>query len=112
MHIYKPLIGATMIIVMLPVCAENIDQDTVAAIKERLVDAKISLAQAITSAETQVGGRAIEAELDEGDQLVYEIEILKDDQLVEVQVNGRDGKILDSTVESPEHDKKHHECDE
>lgn len=91
-------------------CAER---DEVPAIKAGLTAAKISLPAAITTAEAHVAGQAVEAKLDaEASDAAYEVEVLKGDQLMEVKVDSRDGKVLSATVDLPDGDGDDDECDD
>ena len=57
--------------------------------------AKISLIKAIKAAEKKTGGKALEAELDDGSSTVqFEITILKNGKIYEVIVDGKTGKVL------------------
>jgi len=57
--------------------------------------AKISLTEAIKAAEQKVGGKAMEAEVDdESNTVQFEIEVLKDGKIHEVKVDGKTGKVL------------------
>jgi uncharacterized membrane protein YkoI len=57
--------------------------------------AKISLTEAIKAAEQKVGGKAMEAEVDdESNTVQFEIEILKDGKIHEVMVDGKTGKVI------------------
>ncbi|MFL6605349.1 MAG: PepSY domain-containing protein [Steroidobacteraceae bacterium] len=57
--------------------------------------APTSLTRAITTAETRSGGKAREAEVNrDGDQLQYEVKVVKADGTSEtVKINGADGKV-------------------
>ena len=72
--------------------------------------AKISLIEAIKAAEQNTGGKALEAELDDGSNAVqFEIKILKDGKIYEVLVDGTTGNILkvsldDESSESTENE--------
>jgi uncharacterized membrane protein YkoI len=74
--------------------------------------AKITLTEAIKTAEKKVGGKAMEAELDDESTTVqFEIEILKDGKVHEVLVDGITGKVLkvsleDESNESTENEKE------
>lgn len=61
-------------------------------------NAPTSLTRAIGAAETRSGGKAREAEVDrDGDQLMYEIEVVKLDGTSEkLKINGSDGKVASS----------------
>ena len=75
-------------------------------------EAKISLTDAIKAAEHKVGGKAMEAELDdESNTVQFEIEVLKDGKIHEVLVDGITGKVLkvsleDESSESNENEKE------
>ena len=58
-------------------------------------NAPTSLTRAITTAEAQAGGKAKEAEIDrDGDQLKYEVEVVKTDGTSQkLKINGSDGKV-------------------
>jgi uncharacterized membrane protein YkoI len=58
-------------------------------------NAPTSLTRAITTAETRSGGKAKEAEVDrDGDQLRYEVKVVKTDGGSEtLKINGSDGKV-------------------
>ena len=57
--------------------------------------AKISLIEAIKAAEQNTGGKALEAELDDGSNAIqFEIKILKDDKIYEVLVDGTTGNVI------------------
>jgi len=74
--------------------------------------AKISLTEAIKAVEQKVGGKAMEAEVDEESNAVqFEIEVLKDGKIHEVKVDGKTGKVLkvsleDESNESTENEKE------
>nr|SPS06008.1 conserved exported protein of unknown function [Candidatus Nitrotoga fabula] len=57
--------------------------------------AKISLSEAIKAAEQKIGGKAIEAELDDESETVqFEVEVLKDGKIHKVMVDGETGHVL------------------
>jgi uncharacterized membrane protein YkoI len=58
-------------------------------------NAPTSLTRAITTAETRSGGKAKEAEVNrDGDQLQYEVKVVKADGTGEtLKINGSDGKV-------------------
>jgi len=63
--------------------------------------AKISLIEAIKAAEQNTGGKALEAELDDGSNAVqFEIEILKGGKVYEVLVDGTTGKIIKVSLDN------------
>jgi uncharacterized membrane protein YkoI len=63
--------------------------------------AKITLGQAVAAAVEKVsGGKAFEAEAErDGDKLVFEIELLSGDRLMEVQVDAVTGEVLETSQE-------------
>jgi uncharacterized membrane protein YkoI len=63
-----------------------------------LAKAKVSLAQAVTTAEAQVNGRASKAELDgEGSAIVYKVEVVTaDSKVFDMTIDAVDGKVLAS----------------
>lgn len=63
--------------------------------------AKISLAEAIKIAEQKIGGKALEAELDdEAKSVQFEVEIVKDGKIHEVMVDGKTGQVLKTALEN------------
>jgi uncharacterized membrane protein YkoI len=72
--------------------------------------AKISLIEAIKAAEQNTGGKALEAELDDGSNAIqFEIKILKDGKIYEVLVDGTTGNVIkvsldDESSESTENE--------
>ena len=62
---------------------------------------KISLMQAVGQAEAQVGGKATKAELEsENGVPTFEVEVVTaQNQVFDVQVDGRDGKVLSSQAD-------------
>ena len=66
-------------------------------------DAGISLTQAIAAAEQQVGGKASKAEYeDEDGRAVFEVEVLKGNEVMDVQVDPADGTVLASAQDKPD----------
>ena len=62
---------------------------------EIMQSSKLSLADAITTAERETGGQVIEAELDEDDDMFfYKLEVLRDDDLVLVYINPASGVVV------------------
>jgi uncharacterized membrane protein YkoI len=57
--------------------------------------ANISLTEAIQTAEKKVGGKAVEAEVDDESTTVqFEIEVVKDGKVHNVLVDGKTGEVL------------------
>ena len=62
---------------------------------EIMQTAKLDLAQAIATAERETGGRVIEAELDEDDDMFfYKLEVMRDNDLVLVYINPASGVVV------------------
>lgn len=62
---------------------------------EHLANAKITLAQAIEIAEKASGGKAFDASIeDDAKQPEFEVEVVKDNKIHKVLVNGVDGKVI------------------
>jgi uncharacterized membrane protein YkoI len=58
-------------------------------------DANISLAEAIRAAEREVGGRAVETDVEyHGRMTVYEVEILRDGRTYKVHVDAQNGDVI------------------
>ncbi|WP_051604149.1 PepSY domain-containing protein [Methylobacter tundripaludum] len=74
--------------------------------------AKISLSEAIKVAEQKVGGKAMEAEIDdEASSVQFEIEVVKEGKVHNVLVDGNTGKVLkvslsDESNEGAENEKE------
>ena len=66
-----------------------------------LAKAKISLSQAIGSAETHAAGKAVKAELDsERGPVVFNVEVITaDNKVMDVRVDATDGKVLSSQLD-------------
>ena len=66
-----------------------------------LAKARISLSQAIGSAETHAAGKAVKAELDsERGPLVFNVEVITaDNKVMDVTVDANDGKVLSSQLD-------------
>ena len=78
------------------------------AIKKAAAGAKISLAQAIETAQKEVtGGKVIEAGLEtEKDATFYEVVVLSGDAVKEVKVDAASGKVLGVKDEKPDKDEE------
>ncbi len=61
-----------------------------------LGEAKISLTDAIKAAESYQGGRALDAGIDDDSFTgpAYEVSVVRDGRIFDVQVNGSTGKVL------------------
>ena len=67
-----------------------------------LARAKISLSQAIGTAESHAAGKAVKAELDsEKGALAFEVEVVTaDKKVMDVRVDANDGKVLSSQLDT------------
>lgn len=67
-----------------------------------LAKAKVSLAQAVTTAEAHVNGRASRAELDgEAGAIVYHVEVVTaDSKVFDMKIDAVDGKVLASKLDA------------
>lgn len=62
-----------------------------------LNESKISLIEAIEAAQSNIGGKAIEASLDDDAwKPAFEVSIVKDNRVFDVQVDAISGKVLGS----------------
>jgi uncharacterized membrane protein YkoI len=65
-----------------------------------LAKAKISLAQAIVTAEQHAGGRASRAELEnENGRLVYDVEVADNTRTTDVKVDATDGSVVSAQAD-------------
>jgi uncharacterized membrane protein YkoI len=71
-------------------------------------EAKIGLAQAVTTAEQYVGGKAVHAEFEHHKkQSTFDVEVVKDKKVMKVKVDSTSGKVISSVEdEEDEHDMK------
>ena len=70
-----------------------------------LAQAKISLAQAVTTAEQHIGGRASRAELEnENGRLVYGVEVADNIKTTDVKVDAIDGSIVSAQTDPADHE--------
>ena len=78
-----------------------------------LARAKISLSQAIGSAETHAAGKAVKAELDsERGSVVFDVEVITaDNKVMDVTVDANDGKVLSSQLDQADRGGKEDEED-
>ncbi len=73
-----------------------------------IAGAKIDLSQAVTAAERYVGGKAARAEYERHKgQWVFEIEVVKDKQVMDVKVDPISGKVLAAVVDKSDRDHDH-----
>lgn len=70
--------------------------------------AKISMTQAVTTAEQHVGGKAARAEYEHHKGLWgFDVEVVKGKHVVDVKVDPISGKILSAVEENTDHDDAH-----
>ncbi|MBT9099927.1 PepSY domain-containing protein [Methylovulum psychrotolerans] len=68
--------------------------------------AKISLTEAIKIAEQKIGGKALEAELeDKASTVQFEVEVVKDGILHEAMIDAKTGQVLKVALEDDDDDK-------
>lgn len=91
---------------------KHMEKDEVPALKAQMSAAKITLNNAITGAETHVQGKAVDARLeDKSRKFSYRVEVLKGNQIMDVTVDSRDGKIVSAVADKGEHEGDHEEQD-
>jgi uncharacterized membrane protein YkoI len=74
-----------------------------------LANSKISLVQAVTTAEQHVNGHASKAEFERSWRgAIYEVDVVSGDKVFEVKVDADQGTVL-SSAEEKSHDDEHHE---
>ena len=75
-----------------------------------ITQGKISLAQAVTTAEQHVNGKAARAEY-EYSKLgwVYEVEVVNGTKVFDVQIDADKGTVLSSTEDPADRDDDHHD---
>ena len=77
-----------------------------------LATAKISLGQAITSAEQHTGGKAAKAEFEQTKAgWAYEVEIVNGGKTVDVRVNPDTGTVISAVDDKIDQDNEHDERD-
>jgi len=73
-----------------------------------IASAKVSLTQAVTTAEQHVGGKAARAEYEHHKgQWVFDVEVVKGKQVMDVKVDPISGKILSAVEDNTDHDDAH-----
>ncbi|WP_165843879.1 PepSY domain-containing protein [Phenylobacterium kunshanense] len=83
-------VGAAVIL-----AAPAMAQSAVQAAQPRIV----SLSQAVATAETELGARAFDAELDRsGGQLVYEVDLVKAGRPIEAHIDATTGRLIRHTT--------------
>jgi uncharacterized membrane protein YkoI len=72
-----------------------------------IVNAKVTLTQAVTAAEQHVGGKAAKAEFEQSKngKWTFDVEVVKDAKTVmDVKVDADTGKVLSATADTADHD--------
>lgn len=68
-------------------------------------NARVSLSQAVASAESHVGGKAARAEYENTDEgAAYDVEVVKGVQVFDVRVNAENGSVIQSREDSLDDD--------
>ncbi|MHB8353123.1 MAG: PepSY domain-containing protein [Burkholderiales bacterium] len=71
-------------------------------------DTKVSMAQAVTTAEQYVGGKAVHAEYEHHkDRSTFDVEVVKDKKIIKVKIDPTSGKVLSSFEDK---DDEHHKA--
>lgn len=87
--------------------AESAENDALA-----IAGAKISLTQAVAAAEQHVGGKASKAEYEhENGKSVFEVEVVKNQSVMDVKVDPTSGQILASVEDKADHGNDHDKDD-
>ena len=75
-----------------------------------LAKARISLVQAITTAEQHAGGRASRAELEnENGRLFYGVEVADNTKTTDVKVDATDGSVVSAQVDQGDDESENHQ---
>lgn len=75
-------------------------------------NSKIGMAQAVTTAEQHVGGKAVHAEYEHHkDQSTFDVEVVKDKKIMKVKVDPTSGKVISSVEDKDDEQKKHDKND-
>jgi uncharacterized membrane protein YkoI len=92
--------------------AEKLEKDDMAEFSA-LRQAKVSLTQALQRAGQKVGGRAVGAEFSaEHGKAMYEVEVVKGNQVYDVMVDATTGNVVSSQVDKADHDNEQAEGNE
>lgn len=74
--------------------------------------ATITMTQAVTAAEQHVGGKAARAEYERHNkQLVFDVEVVKGNTVMDVKVDPNSGKVISATEDKADSDDEHDEAD-
>jgi len=73
-----------------------------------IASAQVSLTQAVTTAEQHVDGKAVRAEYEHHKgQWVFDVEVVKGKQVMDVKVDPISGRILSAVEDNTDHDDAH-----
>lgn len=73
---------------------ELFDRDHTTALRTKLANSSLDLTQAVAAAERKTGGRAVEANADEGrNALLFKVQTVRDGVVQQVNIIGKRGKI-------------------
>ncbi|TCV85368.1 PepSY domain-containing protein [Sulfurirhabdus autotrophica] len=87
--------------------AKSLENDALA-----VTAAKVSITQAIAAAEQHVGGKASRAEYERAKgQYVFDIEVVKDKNVMDVEVDPTSGKVIAAVEDKNDHDDHHDRAD-
>ena len=68
-----------------------------------IANARITLTQAVATAEQHVGGRASRAELEnESGRLVYDVEVADSTRAIDVKIDASDGSVILAQADEPD----------
>ena len=74
--------------------------------------AKISMTQAVTTAEQHVGGKAARAEYERHNgQWVFDVEVVKGKKVMDVKVDSTSGKVISAAEDKTDRDDEHDKAD-
>lgn len=74
--------------------------------------AKISMTQAVTTAEQHVGGKTARAEYERHkDQWVFDVEVVKGKNVMDVKVDSLSGKVISAAEDKTDRDDEHDKAD-
>jgi uncharacterized membrane protein YkoI len=77
-----------------------------------IADAKIGMAQAVTAAEQNVGGKAVHAEYERHKgQWTFDVKVVKDNKVMKVKVDPTSGKVISAVEDKDDRDDKHDKKD-
>ena len=100
-------VGAIGTVATIAYAGKNMENDALA-----IVNAKIPLAQAVTTAEQHVNGKASRGEYEQSKQgWVYDIEVVSGAKVFDVKVDADKGTVISSVEDKADHDDDHDKRD-